>query len=71
MAFLRSLLFNCILYTGIVVVFLIALPALFLPAKITLLFGKLLGHYTVLVVRIFLNTKVEFKGLENIHKNEK
>ena len=71
MAFLRSLLFNCILYTGIVVVFLIALPALFLPTKITLLFGKFLGHYVVFILRIFLNTKVEFKGLENIPKNEK
>ena len=71
MAFLRSLLFNFILYTGIVVVFLIALPALFLPTKITLLFGKFLGHYVVFILRIFLNTKVEFKGLENIPKNEK
>ena len=71
MFLLRSLLFNCILYTGIVVVFLIALPALFLPTKITLLFGKFLGHYVVFILRIFLNTKVEFKGLENIPKTEK
>jgi len=71
MTFLRSLLFNFILYTGIVVIFLIALPALFLPTKITLLFGKFLGHYTVFIVRIILNTKVEFKGLENIPKDEK
>ena len=71
MKLLRSLLFNLFLYAGIVVVFLIALPALFLPAKITLLFGKFLGHYVVFVVRIFLNTKVEFKGLENIPKTEK
>ena len=71
MAFLRSLLFNFILYTGIVVVFLIALPALFLPTKITLLFGKFLGHYVVFILKIFLNTKVEFRGLENIPKNEK
>ena len=71
MAFLRSLLFNFILYTGIVIVFLIALPALFLPTKITLLFGKFLGHYVVFILRVFLNTKVEFNGLENIPKNEK
>ena len=71
MLFLRSLLFNLLLYTGIVVVFLIALPALFLPTKITLLFGKFLGHYVVFILRVFLNTKVEFKGLENIPKNEK
>jgi len=71
MTILRSLLFNFFLYTGIIVVFLIAIPALFLPAKITLLFGKFLGHYVVLIVRIFLNTKVEFKGVENIPKTEK
>ena len=71
MSLLRSLLFNFFLYAGIIVVFLIALPALFLPVKITLLFGKFLGHYVVFVVKIFLNTKVEFKGIENIPKTEK
>ena len=71
MLLLRSLLFNIFLYTGIIVVFLIALPALFLPTKITLVFGKFLGHYVVFVVKIFLNTKVEFKGIENIPKAEK
>ena len=71
MLLLRSLLFNLVLYTGIVVVFLIALPTLFLPPKFTLLFGKFLGHYVVFIVKIFLNTKVEFKGIENIPKREK
>jgi len=49
----------------------VALPSLFLPSKITLLFGKFLGHYVILIVRIFLNTQVKFKGTENIPKNEK
>ncbi len=71
MSILRSLLFNFFIYSGIVLIFLIAIPALILPTKITLLFGKLLGHYVVFIVRIFLNTKVEFKGTENIPKNEK
>ena len=71
MLLLRSLLFNLFLYTGIVIVFLIAIPALFLPTKITLLFGKFLGHYVVFILRFFLSTKVEFKGLDNIPKNEK
>ena len=71
MTILRSLLFNFFLYAGITVVFLIALPSLFLPSKITLIFGKFLGHYVILAVKIFLNTKVEFKGIENIPKNEK
>ena len=71
MQLLRSLIFNLFLYMGIVVVFLIALPALLLPPKVTLLFGKFLGHYVVFIVRILLNTKVEFRGIENIPKNEK
>ena len=71
MILLRSLLFNLFLYTGIVTVFLIALPALFLPPKFTLLFGKFLGHYVIFIVRIFLNTQVEIKGTSNIPKTEK
>ena len=71
MLLLRSLLFNLFLYTGIVSIFLIALPTLFLPSKFALLFGKFLGHYVVFVVRIFLNTKVEIKGISNIPKTEK
>ncbi|MDC1476326.1 1-acyl-sn-glycerol-3-phosphate acyltransferase [Pelagibacteraceae bacterium] len=71
MLFLRSLLFNIFLYTGIVFVFLIALPSLFLPAKTTLLFGKFLGHYVIIVLKIFLNIKVEIKGIHNIPKTEK
>ena len=71
MLLIRSLLFNFFLYVGIIFVFVIAIPALFLPTKITLLFGKFLGHYVVFIVKIFLSTKVEFKGIENIPKNEK
>ncbi len=71
MQFLRSLLFNIFLYTGIILVFLIALPTLFLPPIFTLMFGKFLGHYVIFIVRFFLNTKVEIKGIENIPKNER
>ena len=71
MLLLRSLIFNFFIYFGIVITFLIAIRALILPVKITLLFGKFLGNYVIYIVRIFLNTKVEFKGLNNIPKNEK
>ena len=71
MPFLRSLLFNFFIYAGIILVFIIALPSLLLPPKITLLFGKFLGHYVIFIVRIFLNTKVEFRGIENIPKTKK
>ena len=71
MLIIRSLSFNFFLYIGITLVFLIALPTLFLPTKYTLQFGKILGHYVILIVRLFLNTKVEIKGIHNIPKSEK
>jgi 1-acyl-sn-glycerol-3-phosphate acyltransferase len=71
MLLLRSLIFNIFLYTGIISVFLIALPTLFLPTKFTLIFGKFLGHYVIFIVRLFLNTKIEIKGINNIPKIEK
>ena len=71
MLLIRSLIFNLFLYTGIVLVFLIAIPTLLMPPKFTLFFGKFLGHYVVFIVRFFLNTKVEFKGTENIPKTKK
>ncbi len=71
MVLLRSLIFNIFLYSGIVTIFIIALPTLLLPAKFTLLFGKLLGHYVIYILKIFLNTNVEIKGIYNIPKTEK
>ena len=71
MILIRSLIFNLFLYVGIVFVFIIALPTLFMPTKFTLLFGKFLGHYVIFIVKFFLNTKIEIKGIENIPKNEK
>jgi len=71
MLLIRSLIFNLFLYTGIVLVFLIAIPTLLMPPKFTLFFGKFLGYYVVFIVRFFLNTKVEFKGIENIPKTKK
>ena len=71
MLLFRSLIFNLFLYLGIILVFLVALPALILPSKITLLFGKFLGHYVIFIVKLFLNTKVEIKGIHNIPKEGK
>ena len=71
MLLLRSLLFNLFLYIGIIFVFLIAIPTLFLPEKFTLFFGKLLGHYVILIIKIILNTKVEIRGKNNIPSDGK
>jgi 1-acyl-sn-glycerol-3-phosphate acyltransferase len=71
MILLRSLLFNIFLYTGIIVVFLLAIPSLLMPPKFSLLFGKFLGHYVIFIVKYILNTEVEIRGLNNIPKTEK
>jgi len=71
MLLLRSLLFNLFLYTGIVIVFLVAIPTLLLPPKFTLFFGKLLGHYVIWLTSFFLKTEVIIKGINNIPRAEK
>ena len=71
MQFIKSLFFNIFLYTGIILVFILAIPTLILPAKFTLYCGKFLAYYIILILRLFLNTKVIFHGLENLKKVEK
>jgi len=71
MQLIKSLFFNIFLYVGIVLVFILAMPTLILPAKFTLYCGKFLAYYIILILRLFLNTKVIFHGLENLKKNEK
>jgi 1-acyl-sn-glycerol-3-phosphate acyltransferase len=71
MQFIRSLIFNIFLYLGIILVFILAIPSLMLPSKFALIFGKILANYIILILRVFLNTKVVFHGLENLKKTEK
>jgi len=71
MQFIRSLAFHFFLYTGIILVFILAIPTLILPAKFTLYCGKFLAYYIILILKLFLNTKVIFHGLENLKKVEK
>jgi len=71
MQFIKSLFFNIFLYIGITLVFFLAMPALILPAKFTLYCGKFLAYYIILILKLFLNTKVVFHGLENLKKVEK
>ena len=71
MIFLRSLFFNIFLYTGIVIACLIAIPLLFLRDTHMVCAGKILSKYVVFVLKFFNNSKIEFRGLENLKKNEK
>ena len=71
MLFLRSFFFNIFLYGGIATACIISIPLLFLKDRYMICAGKILSDYVVLILRIFLNAKIEFKGLENLKKNQK
>ena len=71
MQFIKSLIFNIFLYSVIILVLILAIPTLILPSKFTLYCGKFLAYYIILILRLFLNTKVVFHGLENLKKVEK
>ena len=68
MQFIRSLIFNIFLYIGLITIFILATPTLFLPSKFTIFFGRLSAKYIVLILRLILNTKVIFHGIENLKK---
>jgi len=71
MQLIKSLIFNIFLYSGIVLVFIFAIPTLLLPNKFTLYCGKFLAYYIILLLKVILNTKVVFHGLGNLKKEEK
>ena len=71
MQFLKSLVFNILLYSGLIFIFILAIPTLLLPSKFTLFFGRISAKYMIFVMRLILNTNVFFHGLENLKKTEK
>ena len=68
---IRNFLFSTCFFSGILFISLIFLPSFFFPQKIALFGGKIMGYWTGICLRYFLNTKIEIKGKENIIKGEK
>jgi len=68
MIYIRSIIFNIFFYSGLILTFIVAIPTLILPSKYALFFGRFLGKYVILLLNIILKTKVEFKNLEKIPK---
>tara|TARA_B100001540_G_scaffold316986_1_gene348484 strand:- start:1341 stop:2042 length:702 start_codon:yes stop_codon:yes gene_type:complete len=68
---IRNLIFSISFFTGIIIISLIFLPGFFLPQKIVLFGGKLMGHWTSFCLKFFLSTKIVIKGTENIINDEK
>ena len=68
---IRNIIFSIFFFLGIVVISIIFIPAFFLPQKIVLLGGKLMGYWASFCLQIFLSTKIVIKGTENIIENKK
>ena len=68
---IKNFLFSTFFFSGILIISLIFLPSFFLPQKIALFGGKIMGYWTGICLRFFLNTKIKIKGRENIVKSEK
>ncbi len=68
---IRNSLFSIFFFVGIIIISIIFLPALLLPSKITLLGGKLMGHWAGFCLRFFLSVKIIIKGKENIINDQK
>ena len=68
---IRNLIFSISFFTGIILISIIFLPALFLPQKVVLFGGKLMGYWAGFCLNFFLSTKIIIKGKENIISNEK
>ena len=68
---IRNFLFSTFFFSGILIISLIFLPSFFFPQKIVLFGGKIMGHWAGICLRLFLNTKIEIKGRENIIKSKR
>ena len=68
---IRNIFFSIFFYIGIILICIIFLPAFFLPQKIVLFGGKMMGHWSRFCLEFFLSTKIVIKGSENLIKNEK
>ena len=68
---IRNLIFSISFFTGIIFISLIFLPAFFLPQKVVIFGGKLMGYWTGFCLKKILFTKIIIKGKENIINNQK
>ena len=68
---IRNILFKFFFFSGIGIICILFLPALILPKNITLIGGKIMGHWAKYCLRIFLSVKINIIGKENLVINEK
>ena len=68
---IRNSIFSIFFFSGITFISIVFIPALFLPQNVVLFGGKIMGHWTGFCLKLFLNTKINIKGTENVLKEKK
>ena len=68
---IKNFLFTIFFFAGIIFISLIFFPAFFLPQKIVLFGGRLMGLWTGFCLKKIFSTKIIIKGKENILRNKK
>ena len=68
---IRKVLFLFFFFIGISIISILFLPTLLMPTKIVLFGGKLMGKWSSICLKIFLQTKIIVKGKNNLIKDEK
>jgi 1-acyl-sn-glycerol-3-phosphate acyltransferase len=63
----RSILFNVLFYLTLLLLLLLALVTLLLPHRAILRMAELWGRISVWLLRVVCGTRVEFRGIENLH----
>ena len=67
----RNTIFSIFFFFGIILISLIFLPSLFMPQKVVIFGGKLMGYWSSFCLKFFLSTKITIRGRENINQNQK
>ena len=68
---IQRILFLFFFYIGTTIICISFVPALFLPQKVTLYGGKILGYWSKFCLENFLSTKIIIKGKEKILSSKK
>ena len=68
---IRNIIFFLFFYLGIISISILFIPTLLFPKKGVQFGGRLMGIWTGICLKLFLNVSIMVKGLENIPKDKK
>ena len=55
---IKNFLFSIFFFLGIILISIIFIPSFFLPQKIVLFGGKLMGYWSIVCLKFILSTKI-------------